>query len=129
MDRVENEFLDSELVKLWLWLRYIDDVFFIWTESEKKLEGFLNRLNDFHPDLKFTHEKSKSSVNFWMSVLALPITKLRQICIANLLIVISFSTLTLRILSTTKNLLFIAKDCASKDFVRHLWLSKNTWKV
>ena len=64
MDRVENEFLDSELVKPWLWLRYIDDVFFIWTESEEKLEGFLNRLNDFHPNLKFTHEKSKSSVNF-----------------------------------------------------------------
>ena len=64
MDRVENEFLDSELVKSWLWLRYIDDVFFIWTESEEKLEGFLNRLNDFHPNLKFTHEKSKSSVNF-----------------------------------------------------------------
>ena len=64
MDRVENEFLDSELVKPWLWLRYIDDVFFIWTESEEKLEGFLNRLNVFHPNLKFTHEKSKSSVNF-----------------------------------------------------------------
>ena len=64
MDRVENEFLDSELVKSWLWLRYIDDVFFIWTESEEKLEGFLNGLNDFHPNLKFTHEKSKSSVNF-----------------------------------------------------------------
>ena len=64
MDWVENEFLDSELVKPWLWLRYIDDVFFIWTESKEKLEGFLNRLNDFHPNLKFTHEKSKSSVNF-----------------------------------------------------------------
>ena len=64
MDRVENEFLDSELVKPRLWLRYIDDVFFIWTESEEKLKGFLNRLNDFHPNLKFTHEKSKSSVSF-----------------------------------------------------------------
>ena len=103
MDRVENEFLDSELVKPWLWLRYIDDAFFIWTESEEKLEGSLNRLNDFHPNIKFTHEKSKSSLNFLdVSVLTLSITKLRQICIANLLIVISFSTLTLRILSTTK---------------------------
>ena len=37
--------------------------FFMWTESEEKLEGFLNRLNDFHPNLKFTHEKSRSSVN------------------------------------------------------------------
>ena len=45
-------------------LRYIDDIFFIWTEGEDKLEGFLNRLNNFHPNLKFTHEKSKFSVNF-----------------------------------------------------------------
>ena len=64
MDRIENGSLDSEIVKSWLWLRYIDDIFFIWTEGEDKLEGFLNRLNNFHPNLKFTLEKSKSSVNF-----------------------------------------------------------------
>ena len=46
-------------------LRYIDDIFFIWTEGEDKLEGFLNRLNNFNSNLKFTHEKSKFSVNFW----------------------------------------------------------------
>ena len=64
MDRIENGSLDSEIVKSWLWLRYIDDIFFIWTEGEDKLEGFLNRLNNFNPNLKFTLEKSKSSVNF-----------------------------------------------------------------
>ena len=53
MDRIENEFLDSEIVKPWLWLRYIDDIFFIWMEGEDKFEGFLNRLNN-----------SKSPVNF-----------------------------------------------------------------
>ena len=63
-DRIENGFLDSEVVKPWLWLRYIDDIFFIKTEGEDKLGGFLNRLNNFHPNLKFTHDKSKSSVNF-----------------------------------------------------------------
>ena len=64
MDRIENDILDSELVNPWLWLRYIDDIFFIWKKGEDKLEGFLNRLNNFHPNLKFTHEKSKSSGNF-----------------------------------------------------------------
>ena len=64
MDRIENKLLDSEIVKPWLWLRYIDDIFFIWTEGEDKLQGFLNCLNNFHPNLKFTHEKSESSVNF-----------------------------------------------------------------
>ena len=66
MDRIENDFVDSEIVKPWLYLRYIDDIFFIWTEGQNKLEGFLNRLNNFHPNLEFTHEKSKSSVNFSM---------------------------------------------------------------
>ena len=45
-------------------MRYIDDIFFIWTESEDELEHFLQRLNAFHPNLKFTHEKSKVSINF-----------------------------------------------------------------
>ena len=52
MERIENEFLVSEIGKPWLWLRYIDDIFFIWIEGEDKLEGFLNRLNNFHPNLK-----------------------------------------------------------------------------
>ena len=49
MDRIENNIFDSENVKPWLWLRYIDDIFFIRTEGEDKLEGFLNRLNNFFP--------------------------------------------------------------------------------
>ena len=64
MDRIENVFLDSEIVKSWLWSRYIDDKFYIWTDGEDKLEGFLNRLNNFDPNLKFTYQNSKSSVNF-----------------------------------------------------------------
>ena len=64
MDRIENDILDPVLVNPWLWLRYIDDIFFFWKKGEDKLQGFLNRLNNFHPNLKFTHEKSKFSGNF-----------------------------------------------------------------
>ena len=64
IDRMANDFLESEIVKPWLRLRYIDDIFFMWTEDEDQLEGFLNRLDNFHPNLKFTDEKSKSSLNF-----------------------------------------------------------------
>ena len=39
LDMVEREFLGN--IKPWVWLRYIDDIFFIWTESKNKLEGFL----------------------------------------------------------------------------------------
>ena len=40
MDRIDNAFFDSEIFKPWLGLRYIDVVFFIWIESEDKLEDF-----------------------------------------------------------------------------------------
>ena len=59
---MEREFLEVEDIKAWEWLRYIDGISFIWTESENKLEGFLQHLNTFHMNLKFAHEKSKTSV-------------------------------------------------------------------
>ena len=64
MDKVEIDFLEMKAVKPLVWLRYIDDVLFIWNESEEKLNEFLENLNNFHPNLKFVSEKSKKSVNF-----------------------------------------------------------------
>ena len=55
--------METEAVKPSVWLRYIDDIFFIWNESEEKLDEFLENLNNFHPNLKFISEKSKKSVN------------------------------------------------------------------
>ena len=64
LDYIENEFMENEPLKPWVWYRYIDDIFFIWTGSELQLEGFLERLNNWHPNLKFTSEKSRHQVNF-----------------------------------------------------------------
>ena len=50
--------------KPWFWKRFIDDILFIWTESEESLEKFLQDLNQFHPNLKFTYEKSKEKIDF-----------------------------------------------------------------
>ena len=36
MDYVETEFLKTQAIKPWLWKRFIDDIFFIWIDSEKK---------------------------------------------------------------------------------------------
>ena len=36
----------------------------MWTASGKELDEFLNRLNSFHPNLKFTDERSRESLNF-----------------------------------------------------------------
>ena len=64
MDKVETEFLEREFEKPFVWLRYIDDIYFIWTAAEEKLAGCLERLNKFHPNLKYTFESSSEKVNF-----------------------------------------------------------------
>jgi hypothetical protein len=63
MDMVETEFLKQQSVKPSIWLRYIDDVFFVWLGEDKLLQ-FMSRLNEFHPNLKFTYEYSHNRVNF-----------------------------------------------------------------
>ena len=35
MDGVEQKFLETQRKKLLTWLRYIDDIFFIWTHGEQ----------------------------------------------------------------------------------------------
>ena len=39
-------------------------MFFIWTHGTKELDSFLNELNRFHPNLRFTYGKSKERVYF-----------------------------------------------------------------
>ena len=64
MDEVETEFLKSQELQPFLWLRYIDDIFFIWTHGTQELDSFLNELNKFYPNLSFTYETSEERVNF-----------------------------------------------------------------
>ena len=64
MDYVETEFLKTQAIKYWPWKRFIDDIFFIWTDSEENLNKFLKDLNEFHRNLKFTYEKSKEKIDF-----------------------------------------------------------------
>ena len=62
MDKLESDFLKSQ--EPLLWYHYIDYVFFIWTHGEEKLALFLNDLNNFHPNIKFTHESNKEYIPF-----------------------------------------------------------------
>jgi hypothetical protein len=47
-----------------LWLRFIDDIFIIWTHGEEALLAFVDHLNSVHTTLKFTLEWSKIKVSF-----------------------------------------------------------------
>ena len=64
MDEVETEFLKSQELQPFLWLRYIGDIFFVWTHGEETLTQFLNELNNFHSNLKLIYETSSGTVNF-----------------------------------------------------------------
>ena len=64
MDKVETSFLETKKMKPLVWFRYIDDVFFIWTHGQEKLDSFLEELNRCKPHLKFTYESSKTTIPF-----------------------------------------------------------------
>ena len=51
-------------MKPYLWLRYIDDIYMVWTGSEEELSDFLNYINEAHEIIKFTWTWSKELVNY-----------------------------------------------------------------
>ena len=50
--------------KPFLWLRYIDDILMVWTHGNEKLDSFIAYLNSIHPTIKFTGERSTTSIPF-----------------------------------------------------------------
>ena len=64
MDKIETAFIETQELQPLLWLRYIDNIFFIWAHDEQELQTFLRTLNEFHTDIKFTYESSKESITF-----------------------------------------------------------------
>ena len=64
MDEIETTFLDTQEFKSLVWFQYIDDVFFIWKHGKQKLEEFLKDFNNYHPNIKFTHEFNEENIPF-----------------------------------------------------------------
>ena len=64
MDQVEQKFLATQINQLLIWLRYIDDMIFIWTHGEEELEKFMSSFNSFTPNLKLTCDSSKKDISF-----------------------------------------------------------------
>ena len=60
----QTDFLKTQDLQPFIWLRYIDDIFFIWTHGEAELKRFMEKLNQFLPNLKFTYESSQKKVAF-----------------------------------------------------------------
>ena len=41
-----------------MWLRYLDEIFYIWTQGSQKLNGPFNCVNSLHATIKFTLDYS-----------------------------------------------------------------------
>ena len=64
MGEFESKALEGYVDKPFLWLRYIDNILMVWTHGNEKLESFIAYLNSIHPTIKFTIERSTTSIPF-----------------------------------------------------------------
>ena len=65
VDKFKTKALEKYPLQHLIWKRFIDDIFMIWAHGEQKLHKFIEYLNNIHPAIKFTHEFSKTDVNFF----------------------------------------------------------------
>ena len=61
---LERKLLAQSPLKPFIWWRYIDDIFMIWTHGEEKLNEFITHINSSHNTIKFTQEFLESSISF-----------------------------------------------------------------
>ena len=47
-----------------LYLRFIDDIFFLWNGAEEELKSFINRVSRVHPTITFETNYSYTEINF-----------------------------------------------------------------
>ena len=60
----ERRELKGYVNKPFLWLRFIDDILMVWTHGNEKFDSFIAYLNSIHPIIKFTSERSTTSIPF-----------------------------------------------------------------
>ena len=65
MGKFEETHIYPKIIdKTRIFLRYIDDIFFIWKGSEQQLKLFLEDINKVHPTIKFDYKYSTSEIEF-----------------------------------------------------------------
>ena len=64
MHELETKLLEEAPVKPDLWLRYIDDLFMVWTKGEEGLKEFLTYINQAHDTIKFKWDWSHENINY-----------------------------------------------------------------
>ena len=64
MGHFEETHVHTHHTQPYLWLRFIDDIFMIWTNSLDSYHEFISHLNSCHQSIKFTAEMLTQKVNF-----------------------------------------------------------------
>ena len=64
MGQLEQDLINNYHIEPYMWLRYIDDIFCLWTHGEVALQKFLEYLNNAHHSIKFTMEFSSERIIF-----------------------------------------------------------------
>ena len=65
MGKFEETFIYPYIQNLCiLYLRYIDDLFLIWTETKEQFKDFVTNLNSQHPSIKFSYQIFDKSSDF-----------------------------------------------------------------
>ena len=64
MGHFEEKHVYTYKSKPLLWVRFIDDIFMIWTHGRKELEDFTTHLNTVHQTIKFTSTVSEKEISF-----------------------------------------------------------------
>jgi len=64
MGKFEQDLLDNYPLTILLWLRFIDDIFFIWTHGITELQNFIAHVNSLHPTIRLTFNYSPTHTPF-----------------------------------------------------------------
>ena len=64
MDKFETDLFKTQKLQPFVWLRNINDIFFIWTHGKEELENFMKESNSFRHHIKFTFESNIENINF-----------------------------------------------------------------
>ena len=64
MGEWEKQLLKNSTHKPYIFLRYVDDIFGIWTGSEQGLQEFVQEANRIHENIKVTLESSQKEIPF-----------------------------------------------------------------
>ena len=84
MADLEKKILGKFPNKLIFYLRYIDDIFLIWTHGEESLKQFYSTFNSENPSIKLTMDYSVEHIHFLDSTVIIQNGHTLRLCTAQM---------------------------------------------